>query len=43
VEDALRHRQVTDVLVPGRIDRGDEPISVFRPRPLPRPMDRATL
>lgn len=34
VEDVLLHRYVTDVLVPGRVDRDDEPIAVFRPQPL---------
>lgn len=32
-EDVLRRRRVTDVLVPGRIDR-DETISRFAPQPL---------
>ncbi|MGW4791152.1 hypothetical protein ACWEPC_01890 [Nonomuraea sp. NPDC004297] len=34
IEDALRRHHVTDVLVPGLIDRDEEPIPVFRPQPL---------
>jgi hypothetical protein len=34
VEDILRRRHVTDVLVPGLIDRDEEPVPVFRPQPL---------
>lgn len=34
VEDVLRRRYVTEVLVPGWIDRDEEPVPVFRPQPL---------
>jgi hypothetical protein len=33
-ENVLRQRCVTDVLVPGWIDRDDVPVTVFRPQPL---------
>ncbi|PTM91206.1 MULTISPECIES: hypothetical protein [unclassified Streptomyces] len=34
IEDVLRERCVTDILVPGLIDRDDVPVPVFRPQPL---------
>ncbi|MFR0357962.1 hypothetical protein [Streptomyces sediminimaris] len=34
VEDILRRRHVTDVLVPGLLDRDEVPVPVFRPQPL---------
>jgi len=34
IEEVLRERHVTDVLVAGLIDRDQEPVPVFRPQPL---------
>ena len=34
IEEVLRQRHVTDVLVPGFVDRDELPVPVFRPQPL---------
>jgi len=34
VEDVLRQRYVTDVLIPGWIERDEEPVPMFRPQPV---------